>query len=154
MAYFFPSSMIKGILASIGLILIINQIPHAFGYRGMAEFSEAETGISFAGFLRVFDYINLGATIITLVSLAIIILWDSPALKEKYPFFKFVPAALVAVVVSVGLHLLFQSSFPALALEANHLVQLPVAEGFTESSLFFPFLIFLRLPIRKSIPLH
>lgn len=138
-AYFFPSSMIKGILASIGLILIINQIPHAFGYAGMAGFSQPDSGTIFSGILRVFDSINLGATIITLVSIAILILWDRPALKEKYTFFKLVPAALIAVVVSIGLHLLFQANFPALALEESHLVQLPVADGFMNFFSFFAF---------------
>lgn len=138
-AYFFPSSMIKGILASIGLILIINQIPHAFGYQGMAEFSEGEMGIGFSRLSRLFESINMGATIITLVSLAILILWDRPALKAKYPFFKFVPAALVAVIVSIGLHLFFNANFPALALKENHLVQLPVADGFKDFLSFFSF---------------
>ena len=138
-AYFFPSSMIKGILASIGLILIINQIPHAFGYKGLAGFSQPDSGTIFDGFFFLLDSIHLGATIITLISLLIIILWDRPALKEKYAFFKFVPAALVAVVVSIFLHILFQSSFPALALEENHLVQLPVADGIMNFFSFFSF---------------
>lgn len=98
-AYFFPSSIIKGILASIGLILIINQLPHAIGYKGLAGFSQPDSGAIYAGFLALMDSIHLGATIITLISLLIIILWDRPALKEKYAFFKFVPGALVAVVI-------------------------------------------------------
>lgn len=142
-AYFFPSSMIKGILASIGLILIINQIPHAFGYEGISGFSQPDSGTIFEGFSYVFDSINLGATIITFVSLAIIIGWDRPSLKEKYPFFKFVPGPLVAVVCSILLYLLFNASFPALALalalKENHLVQLPVADGIMNFFFFFSF---------------
>lgn len=138
-AYFFPSSMIKGILASIGLILIINQIPHAFGYKGLAGFSQPDSGTIFSGIFLLFDSINLGATIITFVSLAIILLWDRPALKEKYALFKFVPGALVAVVVSIGFYLAFNANFPALALEESHLVQLPEADGIAHFFSFFSF---------------
>jgi MFS superfamily sulfate permease-like transporter len=138
-AYFFPSSMIKGILASIGLILIINQIPHAFGYKGLGGFSQSESGIITAGFLYLLESIHLGVTIITLISLAIIIFWDRPALKEKYLVVRRVPGALVAVLVSIGLYLLFRASFPALALAESHLVQLPVAEGIADFFSFFSF---------------
>lgn len=138
-AYFFPSSMIKGILASIGLILIINQIPHAFGYRGLGGFSQPDSGILLAGITHLFDSINLGATIITFVSLAIIIFWDRPALKEKYLIARRVPGALLAVLASIGLYLLFNSNFPALALEESHLVQLPVSEGIMDFFSFFSF---------------
>ena len=138
-AYFFPSSMIKGILASIGLILIINQIPHAFGFKGLGGFSQPDSGVILAGVLYLFDSINLGATIITFVSLAVIILWDRPALKEKYALFRFVPGALVAVVLSILLYLLFNAYFPALALAESHLVQLPVADGIMDFFSFFSF---------------
>ena len=138
-AYFFPSSMIKGILASIGLILIINQIPHAFGYRGLGGFSRADSGTFYEGLLHLFDSINLGATIITFVSLAIIIFWDRPAFKEKYLISRRVPGALVAVVAGIGLYLLFGETFPTLALEESHLVQLPVANSIGEFFSFFSF---------------
>ncbi|MFD3001494.1 SulP family inorganic anion transporter [Pontibacter toksunensis] len=140
-AYFFPSSMIKGILASIGLILIINQIPHAFGYRGEDLFGGMEDGFVegiFAVINNIVEYISLGATIITLVSLAIIFAWDQPALK-RFPFFKFVPSALVAVIVSIGINLLYKTYFPELALAQNHLVQLPAADGIVDFFSFFTF---------------
>jgi MFS superfamily sulfate permease-like transporter len=140
-AYFFPSSMIKGILASIGLILIINQIPHAFGYRGEGLFGGMEDGFVngiFSVINSIVDYISLGATIITLVSLAIIFAWDQPALK-RHAFFRFVPSALVAVLVSIGINLLYDAYFPELALAQNHLVQLPAADGIAEFFSFFTF---------------
>lgn len=140
-AYFFPSSMIKGILASIGLILIINQIPHAFGYRGEGLFGDMENGFIegiFAAIYSIVDYISLGPTIITFVSLAIIFIWDQPVFK-KHAFFRFVPSALVAVVASIGINLSYNAFFPNLALAENHLVRLPVAEGLTEFFSFFTF---------------
>lgn len=140
-AYFFPNSMIKGILASIGLILIINQIPHAFGYAGKELFGSMEDGFGrgiFADIAGIVDYISVGATIITVVSLIIIFAWDQPALK-RHTFFKFVPSALIAVIVSVILNQIFVAYFPDLALSGGRLVQLPVADGLGEFFSFFTF---------------
>ena len=92
----------------------------------------------FAAIHNIGEYISLGATIITLVSLAIIFAWDQPALK-RYALFKFVPAALVAVLVSIGINLLYEAYFPELALAENHLVQLPAADGIVEFFSFFTF---------------
>lgn len=139
-AYFFPSSMIKGILASIGLILILNEIPHAFGYAGQFVLVEAiaisKENNTFHELFTLFDHISVGATIITLSSLAIIVLWDRPQAK-KFGLFRVVPSALAAVLVSVGLNQLFSAFFPALALAENHLVQLPVAGNAAEFLSFF-----------------
>jgi MFS superfamily sulfate permease-like transporter len=139
-AYFFPSAMIKGILASIGLILILKQIPHAFGYDGVFEgierFMQPDGRNTFTEIFHVLNDISLGAVIITLTSLAIIILWDRPALKQ-YAFFKFVPSALVAVVVSIIINVIYNLNFPSLALSKNHLVQLPIAESPAEFFSFF-----------------
>lgn len=140
-AYFFPSSMIKGILASIGLILIINQLPHAFGYTGERLFGRMEGGLYddiVAALSNITSYISLGATLITAVSLVIIFLWDQPALK-RYTFFKLVPSALIAVVVSILLNQWFILSYPHLALSGKSLVQLPAASGFSEFLSFFTF---------------
>lgn len=140
-AYFFPSSMIKGILASIGLILIINQIPHAFGYADKELFGSMEDGFGvniFANIGQIFEYISLGATIITFMSLAIIIFWDQPFFKN-HPFLRFIPSALVAVLLSVLTNFIFEAYFPALALTGGRLVQLPAADGLGEFFSFFTF---------------
>ncbi|MBX0331816.1 SulP family inorganic anion transporter [Pontibacter sp. HSC-14F20] len=140
-AYFFPSSIIKGILASIGLILIINQIPQAFGYSGKELFGSMEGGFStriFAEIAGIIDYISLGATLITIISLAIIFLFDRPSLK-RYTFFKFVPSALIAVLASIGINQLFVAYLPELALADGRLVRLPVSESLGEFFSFFTF---------------
>lgn len=89
-AYFFPNAMIKGILASIGLILILKQIPHAFGvdevFEGIDSFRNNDGTNTFSGLFNIVGHINYGALIITLVSLFIIIGWDNPFLK-KFTFF-------------------------------------------------------------------
>lgn len=141
-AYFFPNAMIKGILASIGLVLILKQIPHAFGvnevFMGIESFTQSDGSNTFSGILMIFENIGWGATVITFVSLAIILLWDMPALK-KIGFFKFFPSALAAVIISVGLNSLFNTSFPNLALSPSQLVHLPVAEDFRSFIGFFSF---------------
>jgi MFS superfamily sulfate permease-like transporter len=154
-AYFFPSSMIRGILASNGLILIINQIPHAFGYAGKKLFGSMEDGFStniFSDIIGVVNYIHPGATLITLLSLAIIFLWDRPSLK-KYTFFKFVSAALIAVLTSIGINSLFAAYFPNLSLSGERLVQLPVASGLGNFSLSLLFRISPSSQIRNYIML-
>ncbi|MBZ9630386.1 SulP family inorganic anion transporter [Salegentibacter sp. LM13S] len=141
-AYFFPNAMIKGILASIGLVLILKQIPHAFGvdhvFEGIETFKNNDGTNTFSGIMKVFNEISYGATTITIVSLIILIGWDNPLFK-KFKFFKFFPAALAAVVVSILLNELFKSSIPSFALEPSHLVTLPVADSFGDFFGFFQF---------------
>ena len=139
-AYFFPNAMIKGILASIGLVLILKQIPHAFGidevFEGIESFRQNDGRNTFSEIVYVMQNIGWGATIITFVSLFIIIFWDRPVMK-KFAFFQFFPSALAAVVVSIGLNALYKIYFPDLILGSNHLVQLPVAENFMAFIGFF-----------------
>ncbi|WP_158857712.1 SulP family inorganic anion transporter [Lunatibacter salilacus] len=141
-AYFFPNAMIKGILASIGLVLILKQIPHAFGidqvFEGIESFGQNDGRNTFSEIIYVFQNIGWGATIITLVSLIIIIVWDRPALK-KYGFFKFFPSALAAVIVSILINQVYKMNFPDLALGPGHLVTLPVANDISSFFGFFTF---------------
>lgn len=112
--YYFPSSVIKGMLAAIGIILILKQAPIAIGYDKTASINY-----------------HFGSIVIASVSIGIILFWDLPALK-KYAFFKFVPGALIAVLVGVALNSLFSQFLPAWALSADALVKLPVAKNSTE----------------------
>jgi len=142
-AYYFPSAMIKGILASIGIILILKQIPHAVGYEkvfvGSESFEQPDGYNTFSELLHVRDSISLGAIIIFLVSLIIILAWDRPSLKEKYPFFKFFPAALAAVLAGTILNYFFLQYSATLVLTGDKLVTLPEAKSINE---FFGFFVF------------
>jgi len=139
-AYFFPNTMIKGILASIGLILILKQIPHAFGideaFEGIESFIQNDGRNTFSAITYTLSNIGWGATIITFVSLIIIVLWDRPALK-KYKFFQYFPSALAAVVVGIATNEIYKLVSPDLVLASNHLVQLPSASSFSEFAGFF-----------------
>ncbi len=143
-AYFFPSSMIKGILASIGLILILKQIPHSVGYdmvfEGSESFNQSDGHNTISELFYMLKGVSPGVIIITLLSLLLIIFWDRPILKEKYSFFRFFPSALAAVILSVVINeLIYKGLFPDLIVNKSHLVNLPVASSFSEFFSFFSF---------------
>lgn len=129
--YYFPSSVIKGMLAGIGLIIILKQIPHAFGYDAVPEgseaFAQADAQNTFTEFLNMFNFVQVGAIIITLFSLTVLILWDRPFMK-KLKFTQWVQGPLVAVAGGILLNQLFLAVAPDLAVAPSHLVQLPVAD--------------------------
>ncbi len=139
---YFPSSVIKGMLAAIGLTLILKEIPHLVGYdkdfMGDEAFLQSDGENTFSEILNAFDYVSMGAIIIAVLSLAVLILFDRPFMK-RIALFKFVPGALIVVVMGVLLNQLFISSFPNLAMGGEHLVSLPVAESFNDIKGFFMF---------------
>jgi MFS superfamily sulfate permease-like transporter len=143
-AYFFPSSVIKGMLAAIGLILIRKQLPHAFGVDSEAvdmSFHVLETPAVIRE-IAVEGHFEMGAILISLISLALLITWDNTPLRR----INVLPAALVVVVVGVLINQLFGQVQPAWLLSSGlggHLVQLPdslVNNGFQGflSELRFP----------------
>ncbi len=132
-ANYFPSSVIKGMLAAIGLTLILKQIPHALGWdrdaEGEFEFVQADGATTFTEIAAALGNIKPGALILAVVAVGVMLLWQRPALQRSRVL-QNVPGALVAVLLGVGLNAFFQTSAPDLALQASHLVQLPVlAEG-------------------------
>ena len=128
--HYFPSSVIKGMLAAIGLILIFKQIPHALGYDKDSEgdfyFFQVDGENTFSEIINSLNHLSLGAIIISVTSLVILILWEKPFLK-KYAFFKTIPGALIAVCLGVLINYLFGLYKPEWILESDHLVKLPVA---------------------------
>jgi MFS superfamily sulfate permease-like transporter len=131
-AYYFPSNVIKGMLAAIGIILILKQIPHAVGYdvdnEGDFNFIQADGENTFSEILNSLNHIHPGAMVIAGISLLILILWERPFL-QKYSFFKFVPGALIVVLVGIIVNSLFESTNSVLFLTGDKLVQLPVADS-------------------------
>jgi len=130
--HYFPSSVIKGMLAAIGIILILKQIPHAVGYdkdnEGDFDFFQMDGENTFSEIINSINYIHPGALIIASISLFILIMWERPFFK-KYSFFKIVPGALIVVVLGVIINTLFEKYNPSLLLEGEKLVRLPVADS-------------------------
>lgn len=126
-ADFMPSNVIKGLLAAIGIILILKQIPHLFGYDADAigdfAFSQNNKENTFSAILSAFSSIQMGATIIGLASVALMLIWDKTPLKK----INLLPAPLIVVILGVVLNQLFIASFPNLAIQQEHLVTLPIA---------------------------
>ncbi|MDQ3534572.1 MAG: SulP family inorganic anion transporter, partial [Bacteroidota bacterium] len=131
-AYYFPSSVIKGMLAGIGVIIILKQIPHAFGYdadfQGDLHFVQADGENTFSEIVKMINFISPSATLISFLSLFILILWDK-VLSKKSKIFQLIQGPLVVVILGIILNAYFQNYFPQYALGANHLVVLPVAES-------------------------
>jgi MFS superfamily sulfate permease-like transporter len=124
--YYFPSSVIKGMLTGIGIIIILKQIPHFFGYDQAFTLFKVDGETTMTQLLNIFDNIQFGSTIVGVVGLAILLLWDK-VLSKKGKFFKLVQGPLVAVVVSIIFYVLTKSH-DTLAITQSHLVSVPVPE--------------------------
>ena len=131
-AYFFPTSVIKGMLTGIGLLIIIKQIPHALGYdkdvEGDDEFVQQTGETSFSSIFSAFEHVTPGAVLIAVISLAILILWDS-LLTKKHKIFQLIQGPIVVVVLGILMNYLYQSGTLNFSLEKDQVVQLPVANG-------------------------
>jgi MFS superfamily sulfate permease-like transporter len=130
---YFPTNVIEGMLAGIGIIIILKQLPHAFGYdadfEGDQSFSQVDGDNTLSSLFQVFNHFQLGAIIVTLVSLVILISWDKVAFFKK---FKLVPGALIAVIFGIVLNEIFISTGSSLAIAKDHLVSLPVPTSIDE----------------------
>ncbi len=140
-ANFVPNSVIKGMLAGIGVVIILKQIPHALGwdkeYEGDFGFI-SKFGNTFSDIAKAVVTITPTALVIFLIGVVIIYFWESKPMKTQ-TWTKYVPGPLVAVVVGAIINTLLASSNPSLALKPEdlHLVKLPGTSELT-SALTFP----------------
>jgi MFS superfamily sulfate permease-like transporter len=136
-ASFFPSSVIKGLLAAIGIILILKQLPHLFGWDidadGEMSFWQQDQENSFSELINTFSHIHLGATLIGLLSLFVLIIWDKIPFLKKSRF----PSSLFLVLGAVLLSFILSSIHEVLSIAPEHRVQVPVAETFSAFLGFF-----------------
>ena len=130
---YFPTNVIEGMLAGIGIIIILKQMPHAFGYdsdfEGDQAFFQPDGGNTLTSLLGIVNYIQLGAIIITVLSLVILIAWDKVPFLKKL---KLIPGALIAVILGVLLNEIFISTGSSLAIAKEHLVSLPIPSSLEE----------------------
>lgn len=133
--YFFPSSVIKGMLSAIGIIIFLKQIPLAMGFDDQSDsvfsFFETTGRETFLSLAHMTDFISIGVVTITIISLAILLIWDK-VLAKKHKFFKLVPGPLVAVVVGVLYHLIFIESTSMFEIHGRNLVSVPVPENLSD----------------------
>ena len=140
-AYYFPSSVIKGMLTGIGIIIILKQIPHFFGYDADPEgdwaFFQVDGENTFSEIINSIDYISPGATLIAIIGLAILVLW-STVLTKKSKIFELVQGPLVAVVLGI-VYFSVTSDDPTWGISAEHLVKVPVPDSLESFLGFFSF---------------
>ncbi|WP_324024935.1 SulP family inorganic anion transporter [Maribacter sp. BPC-D8] len=128
--YYFPSSVIKGMLTGIGIIIILKQIPHFFGYdpdpEGDWAFFQVDGENTFSEILNAINNISPGATLIAIIGLAILLLWDK-VLSKKGKVFQIIQGPLVAVAIGI-LYYVFTQDNEVLRISKDHLVSVPVPE--------------------------
>lgn len=130
--YYFPTSVIKGMLSAIGIIIFLKQIPHAFGYdadpEGDMGFVQADGENTFSELVNMIDFITPGATLTAFVSLAILIIWEQKFMK-KIKLFQIIQGPLVVVVLGIIFGKIFTGS--SLAITNDHMVNIPVSDDFS-----------------------
>lgn len=128
-SYYFPSTVIKGLLAAIGVILILKQIPHAVGWdkdpEGEMQFFQPDGHNTFSEIIYAFEHVHVGAALIAAIGLAILILLQR---KPHLIRTKWLPGPLLVVLMGIGVNELFRAVAPGLANNGELLVAIPVLQ--------------------------
>lgn len=129
--YFFPISVIRGMLSAIGLILIITQIPLVFGYladnpANIILYNDHNNGM-FSKLIHSVLSPSIGAVLISAVSFILYLLFESRRMKAFY-WISAIPTALLVVVTGVFINQAFIAWLPSLSLSSTQLVNIPVFE--------------------------
>lgn len=141
--YFFPSSVIKGMLTGIGLLIILKQIPHALGWdkdpEGDESFLQSDGETTFTSIGKAVEFISPGAVLISVISLGILILWDK-VLMKKHRMFQILQGPIVVVLLGIALNYCYQNGIINFSLNKDQLVNLPVPDSLRDffSQFTFP----------------
>lgn len=133
-ADFVPTSVIRGLLAAIGVIIILKQVPHLFGYdadpMGEMSFQQPDRETTFSELINVFfgGRIHWGASLVGLLSIGLLMFWERSAKLRT----SLVPGPLAAVLIAVGLSSLLAGLGSDWTIAPNHLVQVPIAGSLAE----------------------
>lgn len=126
---FIPNSVIKGMLAAIGIILILKQIPHFVGYdadpEGDESFFQIDSSNTFSEIVNSLNHITPLSVVIGLLGIAILIFYETPKIK-RLAFTKFLPGPLLVVIMGIGVNELSKLLFEGFTIEPSHLVALPI----------------------------
>ncbi len=140
--HYVPNSVIKGMLAAIGLILILKQLPHLVGYdtdfEGDESFSQSDDENTFTEILKALRFITPAAAIIGIFSLLILVIWQTKIVQSQKTL-SAIPGPLVVVLVAVMINYCFMNSLTNFSLEAKHLVSLPISDRLIDFFSFFTF---------------
>lgn len=135
--YVFPMAVIKGMLAAIGIILILKQLPHAVGYdadyAGDEAFRQANAETTFSSLGSALEKMHPGAVTLAIVSLLLLVVWERTSLRQ----IKLLPAPLAVVVAATALNAAFAALQPAFTLSGDHLVSLPIPESLASFGALF-----------------
>lgn len=128
-ADYMPTSIIKGLLAGIGVILILSQLPYIFGLdideSKLITMSDDYIGNAGEVIGLFFSSFSVGSILLSALSLFILIYWDKTPLKK----FKLLPPALFVVIFGVVINLLFKYTVPYFYLDGIHLVDIPKVDS-------------------------
>lgn len=131
-AYYFPSSVIKGMLGGIGIIIILKQIPHLIGYDVSPILTDLTDGrLEFFYIKKAMENINSGVVVISMISLLIMISWQY-LINKGYKLFEILQAPLVVVLCGFVLSLLYKTGGLPFHLESSQLVQIPEFKSITD----------------------
>lgn len=137
---FVPSSVIKGMLAAIGVLLILKQIPHLLGsdadFMGDEEFDQPDHQNTFSELWEAVNHITPGTFLIGLIAIGVLILWETSFFK-KNKVLSLIPGSLVVVLLGITIQQLYLAYSPEMAVRPEHMVVIPVAKSFAEFGSFF-----------------
>jgi len=155
-ALYFPGTVIRGMLAAIGIILILKQLPHFVGadtdYFEDMKFLQVNGQNTFSAIVAAARGLSPGSVLVGVVSMALLLLWDSAPMRQL-AWVRLVPGALVAVLAAVAVNQLLHRLAPAWQVRPEHLVKLPVLSslGQLASEMTFPDFSALRRPATYSV---
>ena len=128
LGYFIPTAVINGMMASIGIVLVLKQIPHALGVDtdaiGDFSFFQNDGQNTFSEIFYSFEHITLGSAILSIVSIIIMVIWGGKKI-QTIKFFKLFPSSLFVVILGVIVNYIWEANESPLFLESQHLVPLP-----------------------------
>ena len=155
-ALYFPGTVIRGMLAAIGIILILKQLPHFLGadtdYFEDMKFLQVNGQNTFSAIAAAARALSPGSVLVGAVSLALLLLWDSGPMR-RLGWVRLVPGALVAVVAAVAVNQLLHKLAPAWQVRPEHLVKLPILSSLSQltSEMTFPDFTAFRRPATYSV---
>ncbi len=140
LGYFFPSAAIKGMLSGIGLLIILKQIPHVFGWdsdpQGDMAFMQIDGETTLSSIFRATERIEPSALLVAIIALGILLVWER-FLTPRARLFQLVQGPLVAVTFGIVYQITTLRFAPGWALSPDHLVSVPVPQAFGELTALF-----------------